>query len=63
VPFVVAVNLFDDAPRHPLDSVRDALALAADVPLVACDARDGRSVVPVLVTLVEHALIRSMAGA
>jgi uncharacterized protein len=63
VPFVVAVNLFDDAPRHPLASVRDALALAADVPLVACDAREGRSVVPVLVTLVEHALVRSMAGA
>jgi uncharacterized protein len=63
VPFVVAVNLFDDAPRHPLASVRDALALAADVPLVACDARERRSVVPVLVTLVEHALLRSMAGA
>jgi signal recognition particle receptor subunit beta len=63
VPFVVAINLFDDAPRHPLESVRDALALGADVPLVACDARDGRSVVPVMVTLVEHALARSMAGA
>ena len=63
VPFVVAVNLFDDAPRHPLESVRDALALATDVPLVACDAREGRSVVPVMVTLVEHALVRSMAGA
>jgi uncharacterized protein len=63
VPFVVAINLFDDAPRHPLESVRDALALGADVPLVACDARDGRSAVPVMVTLVEHALARSMAGA
>jgi signal recognition particle receptor subunit beta len=63
VPFVVAVNLFDDAPRHPLASVRDALTLAADVPLVACDARVGSSVVPVLITLVEHALVRSMAGA
>ena len=63
VPFVVTVNLFDDGPRYPLASVREALALAPDVPLVACDARDGRSVVPVLVTLVEHALARSMAGA
>ncbi len=63
VPFVVAINLFDDAPRHPLDSVREALALAPDVPLVACDARASRSVIPVLVTLVEHALARSMAGA
>jgi uncharacterized protein len=63
VPFVVAVNLFDDAPRHPLPAVREALALTPDVPLVACDARSGRTVVPVLVTLVEHALARAMAGA
>jgi signal recognition particle receptor subunit beta len=62
VPFVVAVNVFDDAPRHELTSVREALALAPDVPLVDCDARQGRSVVPVLVTLVEHALARSLAG-
>jgi uncharacterized protein len=63
VPFVVAVNVFDDAPRHALASVREALALASDVPLVECDARQGRSVVPVLVKLVEHALERSLAGA
>ena len=48
---------------HTSIAVRDALALATDVPLVACDAREGRSVVPVMVTLVEHALARSMAGA
>ncbi len=59
VPFVVAVNEFDGAPRHHLASVRDALALPAHVPLVSCDARDGRSVVGVLATLVEHALARA----
>jgi signal recognition particle receptor subunit beta len=63
VPFVVAVNLFDDAPRYPQASVREALALPAHVPLVACDARDGRSVIPVLVTLVEHALVHAAVGA
>jgi signal recognition particle receptor subunit beta len=59
VPFVVAVNQFDGAPRHHPASVRDALALPAEVPLVICDARDGRSVVYVLATLVEHALARA----
>jgi signal recognition particle receptor subunit beta len=61
VPFVAAINMFDDAPAHREESLRDALALAPDVPLVACDARRGDSVVPVLITLVEHALERAMA--
>jgi uncharacterized protein len=61
VPFVAAINVFDDAPNHGEESLRDALALAPDVPLVACDARRGDSVVPVLITLVEHALERAMA--
>jgi hypothetical protein len=43
--------------------VREALALPAHVPLVACDARDGRSVIPVLVTLVELALVHAAVGA
>ena len=63
VPFVAAVNLFDDAPRHTEEALREALALAPDVPLVMCDARRGDSVIPVLITLVEHALARAMAGA
>jgi uncharacterized protein len=53
--------MFEDAPHHQEDSLREALALAPDVPLVACDARRGDSVVPVLITLVEHALERAMA--
>ncbi|HEY8525773.1 MAG TPA: ATP/GTP-binding protein [Acidimicrobiales bacterium] len=61
VPFVAAINLFDDAPRHGEEALREALALAPDVPLVLCDARRGDSVVPVLVRLVEHALDRATA--
>jgi hypothetical protein len=61
VPFVVVVNRFDGAPHHPERGLRDALALPPHVPLLACDARDGRSVVHVLVTLVEHALARTLA--
>ena len=62
VPFVVAVNVFDHVPPPPERSLREALALAPDVPLVTCDARHLGSVVPVLVALVEHALARSVAG-
>jgi signal recognition particle receptor subunit beta len=63
IPFVVAVNLFDDAARHPESVLREALALAHDVPLVVCDARRGDTVIAVLVALVEHALARAHAGA
>jgi signal recognition particle receptor subunit beta len=61
VPFLVAVNLFDGAPRYSADSLREALALGPDVPLVLCDARMDGSVVPVLICLVEHALSRALA--
>jgi signal recognition particle receptor subunit beta len=63
VPFIVAVNLFDDATRHTEATLREALALPPDVPLLMCDARSDDSVIPVLVTLVEHALSRALAGA
>jgi signal recognition particle receptor subunit beta len=61
LPFVVAVNCFEAVAQPPLGSLRDALALAPDVPLVTCDARVSASVLPVLVTLVEHALARATA--
>ncbi|MEU8804801.1 ATP/GTP-binding protein [Spirillospora sp. NPDC048819] len=57
VPFVVAVNEFDGAAHHyAADEIREALDLPADVPVAACDARDSRSVITVLITLVRHAL-------
>jgi len=55
MPFVVAVNRFDDPnPQPSLDRVRDALSLAEDVPLVDCDARLRDSCKSVLITLVRH---------
>ena len=53
LPFVVAVNCFDDAPRYDLGEVRLALDLDEDVPLVLCDARDQASVKNTLIRLVE----------
>jgi len=56
VPFVVAVNCFDAIALHTEEQVREALNVAADIPIVLCDARERGSVKAVLVALVEHAL-------
>lgn len=53
LPFVVAINCFDQAPRYDPDELRSALDLDAGVPLILCDAREVGSVKQVLITLVE----------
>jgi hypothetical protein len=53
LPFIVAVNCFDDAPRYDLTEIRLALDLDEDVPLVLCDARKQASVKDALIRLVE----------
>ena len=53
LPFIVAVNCFDDAPRYDLAEIRLALDLDEDVPLVLCDARQQASVKNALIRLVE----------
>ena len=53
LPFVVAINCFDAAPRYEADEVRAALDLDPGVPVVLCDARDVASVKQVLIKLVE----------
>ena len=62
VPYVVAVNVFDQAPRHDADEIRDALTLPQDVPLVLCDARHRESVKHVLITLVEYVMALHLQG-
>ncbi|MEU8297908.1 ATP/GTP-binding protein [Micromonospora sp. NPDC048909] len=54
IPFVVGVNCFDDARRFDLETVRQALDLDPQVPLVLCDARERQSGKLVLISLVEH---------
>ena len=58
IPFVVAVNCFDGARRHPLESIAQALNLTTDVPVIACDARRRESSRDVLVALAQHAIAR-----
>ena len=62
VPFVVAINCFDDSPQYDPRDVRIALDLDATVPTVLCDARQFDSVRQVLITLVEHVLASRAAG-
>ncbi len=57
-PYSVVINVFPDAPRYPLEELRQALALDPGTPLTECDARDGRSCVYALITLVEYLTTR-----
>jgi signal recognition particle receptor subunit beta len=63
LPFIVAVNRFEGKFAHDLDEVRDALALADDVPLIECDARDRASSIGVLQQIVRHSLALSKVSA
>ncbi|MFE9322553.1 ATP/GTP-binding protein [Nocardia sp. NPDC052278] len=54
LPFVVGVNHFDGTPHYSPDEVRIALDLAADVPVMRCDARDRESAKGVLLSLLEY---------
>jgi hypothetical protein len=55
-PFIVAVNCFDGARRYPPDSVRKALDLDPEVPVVLCDARERDSSKQVLIRLVSFVM-------
>jgi len=56
LPFIVAVNQFDDTVMYDLPDVRNALALPAEVPLIRIDARDRESSKRALVRVTEYAL-------
>ena len=56
LPFVIAINQFDGAPRHPVGAVRKALALSERVPVITIDARDRQSARSALITVTEYAL-------
>ncbi|WP_324192472.1 GTP-binding protein [Nocardia transvalensis] len=60
--FAVAVNCFDGAPVYTTDEVREALDLDPHAPVVLCDARDRSSCKTVLMTLVEHLIMRATSS-
>lgn len=56
LPFLVAVNEFDGAPRYPVAEVRKALSLPDDIPVLTVDARDRHSATGALIAVSEYAL-------
>jgi signal recognition particle receptor subunit beta len=56
MPFLIAINEFDDAPRHAPQEVRKALALSDDIPIITVDARDRQSSTAALIAVTEYAL-------
>jgi signal recognition particle receptor subunit beta len=63
MPFLLAVNAFDYAPRYDLEEVREALGVSFDVPIMEVDARQRGSVKAVLVALIEQVLAHRIARA
>ncbi|MFC6697519.1 GTP-binding protein [Nocardioides daphniae] len=58
LPFIVALNQFDQGPQFELEQVREALALPAHVPMIRIDARDRESAKGALIRVTEYALER-----
>jgi signal recognition particle receptor subunit beta len=56
LPFIVAVNCFDDAYRYGTEEVRGALDLDPHIPILLCDARARDSTKQVLTTLMHHVM-------
>nr|WP_024126767.1 ATP/GTP-binding protein [Streptomyces sp. F2]AHE39493.1 Putative ATP/GTP-binding protein [Streptomyces sp. F2] len=58
LPYVVAVNTFDNSPRYGEVELRRALDLAPSTPLVECDVRHRESAKRPLIALISHLLSR-----
>jgi len=56
LPYLVAINCFDGAPRYDEDEIRDALTISPGTPLLMCDARERGSAKLVLISLVEYVM-------
>ncbi|MBF9071559.1 GTP-binding protein [Streptacidiphilus fuscans] len=57
--YAIAVNHFDGNPERAEASLREALDLLDDTPVVTCDARDEKSSAAALTTLVSYLLARA----
>jgi uncharacterized protein len=61
LPFIVAINEFDEAQRFGIEQIREALAISPSVPMINVDARDRESAKGALVRITEFALTQ-LAG-
>ena len=56
MPFLIAINELDNAPRYSPHEVRKALALSDHIPIIMVDARDRHSSTAALIAVTEYAL-------
>ena len=61
IPYVVAVNLFNQTLFHDLSSLRAALSIDDRTPLVTTDARSRQNVKATVLALLEHVLSHATA--
>ena len=61
LPFIVAINQFDDAGQFGPDEIREALAIPSHIPVITVDARARESAKQALVRVTEFALTQ-LAG-
>jgi uncharacterized protein len=58
LPFLIAVNKFEDAPTHVVEDLREALSVPANVPIISVDARQRDSAKNALIAITSYALDR-----
>jgi signal recognition particle receptor subunit beta len=58
LPFLIAVNDFDDAPTYDAEDLREALAVPPGVPIINVDARQRHSAKNALIAITTYALDR-----
>jgi signal recognition particle receptor subunit beta len=56
LPFLIAVNEFDDAPTYDVEDLREALAVPPNVPIISVDARERNSAKNALIAITSYAL-------
>ena len=58
LPFLIAVNEFEDAPTYAIDDLREALSVSPTVPIINVDARQRHSAKNALIAITSYALDR-----
>ena len=61
IPFVVAINEFPDSPWADPAAIREALAIAADIPVFNTNAMEADQVQAALITLIDFLMARLAA--
>ncbi|WP_019346599.1 GTP-binding protein, partial [Mycolicibacterium conceptionense] len=63
LPFLIAVNEFDDSPTYSIEELREALSVSPNVPIINVDARQRDSAKNALIAITSFALERLPSSA